>query len=192
MNNNTIVYWVGGAVVMVALGVLLFAGSMRTAPSTNENTDTATSTATTTATGTPNTSSGTIQIKIALLNTTGQGTGKSRGCDTVVMVNRDVPATSAPLGASLKALFAEPEGDTPDTEYNFIARTKDTLKYDRVTIVNGTANIYLTGSLSGLAGVCDDPRAQIQLEETALQFPTVQKVQLYLNNEPTTLTPSQQ
>jgi hypothetical protein len=93
----------------------------------------------------------------------------------------------------LRALFAEQATTTqPDTEYNFIARTKKTLKYDRVMLANGTAHIFLTGELSGLAGVCDDPRAAIQIEETALQFPSVKKVQLYLNGNPTTLIPSQQ
>ncbi len=132
------------------------------------------------------------QVKIALLDTTGNGTGKSRGCDAVNMVTRTVPETTAPLTAALTALFAEPAGTAGGSAYNFIAHTKSTLKFDRVTITNGTANIYLTGSLSGLAGVCDDPRAQIQLEETALQFATVKNVQLYLNNTKTNLTPSQQ
>jgi len=136
--------------------------------------------------------SDTMQVKIVLLNTTGEGSGKSRGCDTVNMVTRTVPRSSAVLDAALKALFAEPEGSQPDTAYNFIARTKSTLKYDRATITSGTANIYLTGSLSGLAGVCDDPRAQAQIEETALQFGTVQKVQIYLNGNATNLMPSQQ
>jgi spore germination protein GerM len=143
-------------------------------------------------TTTPDVSSATTtKIKIALLDTTGNGSGESRGCDNVTMVERSVPKTSAPLSAALQTLFAEPEGTQPSTAYNFIARTKNTLKFDHATVVNGTASIYLTGSLSGLAGVCDDPRAQIQLEETALQFSTVQKVQIYLNGKATTLTPSE-
>ncbi len=132
------------------------------------------------------------QVKIALLDTTGNGTGKSRGCDNIAIVTRTVPATSAPLTAAINALFAEPEGTQPSTAYNFIARTKSTLKFDHATVVDGTANIYLTGKLSGLAGVCDDPRTSIQLEETALQFSTVKKVQLYLNGTATTLVPSGQ
>lgn len=131
------------------------------------------------------------QVKIALLDTTGTGTGKSRGCDTVTLVTRTTAATSSVLTAALQTLFAEPEGKQPSNAYNFIARTHKTLKFDHVTIQNGTASIYLSGSLSGLAGVCDDPRAQIQIEETALQFPTVTKVVLYLNGKQTTLTPSQ-
>jgi hypothetical protein len=133
----------------------------------------------------------TTSIKIALLNTTGTGTGKARGCDNITMVTRTVSATSAPLTAAMQALFAEPAGTEPSQAYNFIARTSSTLKFDHATIANGTAKVYVTGSLSGLAGVCDDPRAQIQIEETALQFPTVQKVEIYLNNKLTTLTPNE-
>ncbi len=132
----------------------------------------------------------TAQIKIALLDTTGSGTGKSRGCDNIVLATRTIPATSSPLTAAMQALFAEPEGTQPSTQYNFIARTKNTLKFERATVASSTAYIYLTGSLSGLAGVCDDPRAQAQIEETALQFPTVTKVELYLNGTPATLIPA--
>lgn len=153
-----------------------------TAPSTTTNGGDVT-TGTTTAK--------TSQVRIALLDTTGTGTGKSRGCDTVTMVTKTIPETTAPLTAALKALFTEPEGTQPSTQYNFIARTKDTLHFDHATVENGVATIYLTGKLSGLAGVCDDPRAQIQLEETALQFATVKSVQLYLNGVKTTLTPSE-
>jgi hypothetical protein len=141
---------------------------------------------------TPTTTAQTTQVKIALLDTTGSGTGKSVGCDNLVVVTRSVPATTAPLTAAINALYAEPEGTQPSSTYNFIARTKATLKFDHATVVNGTANIYLTGSLSGLAGVCDDPRAAMQLTQTALQFATVTKVQLYLNDVATTLIPSEQ
>lgn len=130
-------------------------------------------------------------VAIALLDTTGNGVGKPRGCDTVTIAMRTLPYTTAPLAAALKELFAYPEGTQPSIQYNFIARTAKTLAFDHATVENGTANIYLTGSLSGLAGICDDSRAAIQLEETALQFPTVQKVQLYLNGNPTTLTPNE-
>ncbi len=130
-----------------------------------------------------------MEIKVALLDTTGEGKGPKRACDAINMVTRTIPKTDAPLNAALVQLFAEPEGAQPGTDYNFIARTKETLKFDRVTITDGIANIYLTGSLSGLAGICDDPRAEIQLKETALQFPTVIDVQIYLNDVKTNLTP---
>jgi hypothetical protein len=141
-------------------------------------TDTNTQVSTTTTGGNQ-----TTQIKIALLDTTGTGTGKSVGCDNLVMATRTVPATTSVLTTALNTLFAEPEGSQPSTAYNFIARTKSTLQFDHAMVANGTASIYLTGKLSGLAGVCDDPRAKIQIEETAKQFATVQNVVIYLNGK---------
>lgn len=138
------------------------------------------------ATTTPATAS----VMIAVLDTAGNSNGKPRGCDKVILVPRTVATTTAPLTAALQNLFAI-STTTVGGYFNFIARTNSTLKFDRATVVDGTANIYLTGSLSNLAGVCDDPRASIQIGETALQFGTVQSVQLYLNNATTTLIPSQ-
>src|SRR3989344_5488451 len=145
------------------------------------------------ATSTPpatTTTPATSTVMIAVLDTAGTSSGKPRACDKVILVPRTVATTTAPLTAALQNLFAI-STTSVSGYFNYIARTNATLKFDRATVANGTANIYLTGSLSGLAGVCDDPRASIQIEETALQFGTVQRVQLYLNNATTTLIPSQ-
>lgn len=133
----------------------------------------------------------TTKVKVALLDYTGEMPGKSRGCDHVILVDRVVPQTTAPLNAALRELFAIPESEV-DGLGNFIPRTASTLRFDSATIQDGVARVYLSGSLSGLAGVCDDPRAKIQIEETALQFPTVQSVVLYLNGQETALQPSEQ
>jgi|GEM_PF-3089492 len=133
-----------------------------------------------------------MDVKIALLDTTSKGPGKKLGCDAVNMVTRQIPRTEAPLTAALNLLFAEPEGVPGGTAYNFIPRTAATLQFDRAEIVNGVANIYVKGQLSGLAGICDDPRADIQIKETALQFPTVSSVQIYLNSVPMDLMPPRQ
>lgn len=139
---------------------------------------------------TTTTPSGTGTIKVALLDYTGEKPGKSRGCDHVVLVDRAVATTSATLNAALTELFAINETEIAGLG-NFMPKTKATLHYDHVTLANGLAKVYLTGSLSGLAGVCDDPRAKIQIEETALQFPTVQSVELYLNGVKTALQPDE-
>lgn len=133
-----------------------------------------------------------MDIQVALLDTTGRGPGKKLGCDAVNMVTRTIPRTEAPLTAALQLLFAEPEGELGGTAYSFIARTRETLQFDRAEVIDGVARIYLTGELSGLAGICDDPRAEIQIEETALQFPTVTSVKIYLNETETSLTPARQ
>lgn len=140
------------------------------------------------ATTTPST--GVSKVKIALLDLEHISNGKERGCDKVVFVERSIATTTAPLNAALQQLFALPQ-ERLGSWYNFIARTNTTLTFDRAELVDDTAKIYLKGSLSGLSGVCDDPRASIQIEETALQFATVKRVELYLNSAPTTLIPSE-
>lgn len=166
-------------VLLIALGWAYLMRPTAVAPTSEQPTATTTPTA---ATGT---------IKIALLDYANQTNGKQRGCDRVVMATRTVPTTSMPLTAALQELFAINQTSV-DGYDNFIPKTKGTLSFDHATVANGTAKIYLTGSLSGLAGVCDDPRAKIQIEETALQFPSVQNVALYLNNTLTNLQPSEQ
>lgn len=176
------------ATLLVVLGgVYLLTTSFYAEPTTNTPTTTPEGSNSTSTPNPPRIS----QVSIALLDTTGSGTGKARGCDTVVLVSQNIPGTTTPLTAAMQVLFAQPEGTQPSAAYNFIARTKSTLKFERAEVRDSTAHIYLIGSLSGLSGVCDDPRAQIQIEETALQFGTVKTVQIYLNNQPTTLTPSQ-
>jgi hypothetical protein len=112
-----------------------------------------------------------------------------RGCDLLAPVTRSIESTQAPLTAALEELFALDQTSVQGF-YNFLANTNDTLRFDRATVENGTANIYLTGELSGLSGVCDNPRASIQIEETAKQFSTVEDIQIYLNGQQTELTAS--
>lgn len=118
-----------------------------------------------------------------------EGEQSDRGCDQLAPITRDIEPTEAPLTAALEELFAINRTDVQGF-HNFLAKTNDTLEFDRAEVTDGTANIYLTGELSGLVGVCDNPRAAIQIEETAKQFSTVEEVQLYLNGEATDLTPS--
>lgn len=129
------------------------------------------------------------EVQLALLDRQGETNGQERGCDRVVMVDESIEATTAPLTAALERLFAIDE-ETYQGWHHFIASTNDTLSFDRARVENSTAHIYLAGELTGLAGVCDNPRARIQIEETALQFQTVDDVQLYLNGSATDLQPS--
>lgn len=131
------------------------------------------------------------RVQIALLDTNlEEGEEPERGCDLVAPITRDIASTRAPLTRAMEELFALERTEVQGF-YNFIAETNDTLTFDRATVENGTANIYLVGELSGLSGVCDNPRARIQIEETAFQFPTIEDVQIFLNSEPTDLQPSE-
>ena len=136
-------------------------------------------------------------IPIAMLDYTGVGGqyskesgGIERGCDKVVLIQHTLAeATTTPLNASLQQLFSY-DSDTVGGWQNFIASQNKTLFFDHAEIKGSKAEIYLTGELGALGGVCDNPRTAIQIEETALAYSTVDSVQLYLNGEPSDLTPS--
>ncbi len=124
---------------------------------------------------------GTMKVKIFLIAINDNGkAGKKIGCDdSVVPVERTLPATAGVLTAALKDLLALREQYYGQSGlYNSLYQSKLTL--DGVSITNGKANIALTGSLK-LGGTCDSPRVAAQIQETALQFPTVQQVAVTLN-----------
>lgn len=125
-------------------------------------------------------------VSVAVLEQEYEG-DPDRGCDKISFIEREVPETKAPLKAALMELFSLEDVWINETKYNFISKTKDTLSFEKVILEDGVAEIYLTGELSGLGGVCDNPRAQIQIEETALQFSTVKEVEIYLNGSLTNL-----
>lgn len=196
MNRNALPLVVGAVGLIVIFGgaylIMANSGGGTVATSTPA-TSTATSTTQTPGTTTPATTTpvSVSRVQLAMLDTAGTTAGKQRGCDRVILVPFTVATTTQPLTAAMQRLFSL-STTSVGSLFNFIDRTNETLKFDHATIAQGTANVYLTGRLSGLAGVCDDPRAQIQIEETALQFPTVQRVQIFLNGSQTTLTPSEQ
>jgi len=189
MNRTSYALVIALVVALAAIGAIFLSSSRIAAPS-----DQALPNATSTsqdqepADGTAGEPGGVASVKLAFLDTSGNGSGASRGCDNLVLEDYVIPTTQAPLTAALRKLFSI-EDEQVGGSYNFIARTRATLAFDRAAVEDGVASVWLSGSLSGLAGVCDDPRAKIQIEETALQFPTVQSVQLYLNGEKTDLQP---
>lgn len=111
-----------------------------------------------------------------------------RGCDDVVFVDMPARPSGSRLSSALETLFTL-NRDSVGGARHFLARTNETLHFDRATITNDTANVYLTGRLTGLRGVCDYPRARIQIEETARRVANVQHVVLYRNGNRTTLQP---
>lgn len=103
-----------------------------------------------------------------------------RGCDYVWMIDRYVAPTPAPLNAAYRELFAF-SGDLDFYQGNYIVRNHPNLKFDKALIENRVAKVYLTGSLSEIETDCDQDRMRVQVEETALQYPTVDAVLIYLN-----------
>lgn len=105
--------------------------------------------------------------------------GKRRLCDIVVMTEKNIQPTTQPLMVALKELFMY----EPTVRFNpgNFAVTQKNIFFHGVTIENKTAKVYLLGTLGPVSGSCDRSRLQIQIEETVLQYPTMEKVEIYLN-----------
>lgn len=127
--------------------------------------------------------SGTRTAEVALLDPEQKTPGPQRGCDTVVFIERPLLAAENEVESRLRALFAIEE-ERVEGLYNFIARTKSTLQLEDVQLAGETARVYLSGRISKLAGVCDNPRTRIQIEETARRAPGVRQVEILLNGKP--------
>ena len=131
-------------------------------------------------TSTPSQGATSIKIFLIALDDNG-GSGKKIGCnDSIVPVPINIEPTLEVLRASLKELF-KLEGQREyglSGLYNSLYQSH--LNIDSLNIVNREAVIKLRGTLTP-GGVCDDPRVKAQLEETALQFNTIDKVSIFIN-----------
>ncbi len=161
---------------------------------TSDKQNHATTIVATTTSGEVISTSTTMKVKVALLGAQMETSNKNnfRGCDVVELQERTVPASSMPLTVTLRELFSKRDIWMPGelAPGNFIASQKD-LYFDKAIVENSVAKIYLIGKVGPLNGVCDDPRLRIQLEETALQFPSIKAVEFYLNEVKADLTFSQ-
>jgi hypothetical protein len=127
---------------------------------------------------------GTGQVKIFLIAIGDNGvSGPKIGCgDSAVGVIRVVPVTKAPLTAALNELLSLHDQNYGQSGlYNSLYQSH--LQLQSVAVANGTATIKLTGALL-LGGVCDSPRVDAQITNTALQFSTVHSVDISLNGKP--------
>jgi hypothetical protein len=130
-------------------------------------------------------SKGGNSIKIFLIALEDNGTtGKKIGCnDSVVPVSINIEPTLGVLRASFVELL-KLEGQSYyglSVLYNSLYQSK--LSIVSLNIVNREAILNLKGTLAS-GGVCDDPRIQAQLEETALQFNTIDRVSIFINGIP--------
>jgi len=124
-----------------------------------------------------------MRVKLYFIAVNDNGAaGKKIGCnDSLVAVDRAIPATNAPLTGALNVLFSLTDKDYGESGlYNVLYQSK--LKIDSISIVSAKATINLSGSLV-LSGVCDNPRVQAQIEQVALQFSTVKTVAIFLNGK---------
>lgn len=108
------------------------------------------------------------------------------GCgDAVVPVEVPIEPTQAPLTAALERLLAI-EDRTFDRPSLYHALYRTDLHIEDLELTDGRATIRLVGHFE-IGGVCDAPRVEAQLEETALQFDTVDEVQIFINGTPVEL-----
>ncbi len=137
-----------------------------------------------TPTRTTTVTAGTTRVKIFLIALDDNGkSGKKIGCgDSVVGVERVIPATSTPLTAALNELFSI-RGRTYGQSGLYNSLYQSTLKVDGISIADGKATINLSGKVL-LGGVCDDPRFDAQIRETALSFSTVKQAAIFINGIP--------
>lgn len=128
--------------------------------------------------------SGPQMVKVFLIAVDDNGaSGEMIGCgDSAVPVQVEITPTQGVLRAALQALLAIKTKDYGQSGlYNALYQSN--LQLDSVKIENGTASIYLWGSLT-LGGECDNPRVEAQLMQTALQFSTVSQAEIFINNQP--------
>src|SRR5215216_216412 len=136
-----------------------------------------------TATKVPPTSTAvqqTVKIFLIALEDNGQS-GILVGCgDSAVPVTVVIPRTQGVLKAALEKLLSIKEQYYGESGlYNALYQSD--LKLKSVTIDQGKAIIHLTGTVM-LGGVCDAPRVEAQIKQTALQFSTVSDVEVFIND----------
>lgn len=122
-----------------------------------------------------------MEVKIFMVAVDDNGaSGTKIGCgDSAVSVIREVPQTQAVLKAAMKQLISVKDKYYGQSGlYNPLYQSD--LSLESVAIDNGKATIKFTGTLT-LSGTCEDPRIEAQFMQTALQFPTVSKAEIFIN-----------
>ncbi|MBI4078922.1 MAG: GerMN domain-containing protein [Candidatus Levybacteria bacterium] len=124
-----------------------------------------------------------VKLFFVKLNDNGQS-GKRIGCgDSIIAVNKDIAPSTMPLTAAYQVLLTMREQYYGESRlYNPLYQSDITLESAEVG-KGGTAIVKLKGT-QAMSGVCDDPRLIAQLQETALQFPSVTGVQISINGYP--------
>jgi hypothetical protein len=131
------------------------------------------------------TTSASLEINIYLIKMEDNGkSGTKIGCnDSAIAVKRTVPRGEGILKAAIEELLSIKQRDFQGGLINTVYHEGEELTLDRVTIVSGKANIYLTSNNWKFIGTCEDARFMAQFEQTAKQFSTVREVEIFLNGE---------
>lgn len=118
----------------------------------------------------------TVQVYLVALDDNGRR-GKRVGCnDSLVPVTRTIGRSADPLRAAVEELLAVPreyEGGLGNYWQG------EGLSVQSVALRSGVATIRLKGNVQ-IAGVCDAPRIEGQIRETARQFRGVRSVRVFV------------
>jgi len=121
-------------------------------------------------------------------------TGEIVGCgDRIVYVTKEIPATTQPLNAIYRQLFATVgsipfegrqlinsiESHTTERSVANFSGAKP-LRFVRAEIQGNVAMVYLEGNIFGV-GTCHEPRVSAQIILAARQFPNILSVRTFLN-----------
>ncbi len=110
--------------------------------------------------------------------------GGTIGCGSkIIFAPHTVAKTTATIDATYRTLFELQENsDIPEDNIRNVVAGYTQLFYDSVTLQNGVAKLYLTGTMYG-PGHCAEPDMKAQIEQSALQFDTVNKLEVHINDE---------
>lgn len=121
----------------------------------------------------------TTTVMVPLIVNGGGGQFGPFGCNSYLdFIPMQVPQTSAVLAATYNWLFS---GPSSYNNYINVIASQYNLNFQNVNILNGIAKIYLTGSVMG--NHCADATFAAQIEQAALQYPTVNNIEVYLNGQ---------
>jgi hypothetical protein len=123
----------------------------------------------------------TVNIYMVALEDNGKS-GPKIGCnDSLVAVKREVSSPEVLRGALTELLAYKQQYFGESGLYNALYQSN--LQIHEIEIENGVATVKLTGQVQ-LGGTCDSPRFAEQLKATVLQFPTVTKAEIFINDRP--------
>lgn len=124
----------------------------------------------------------TTQVSIPLASLDKPGDFGPFGCQQYINFHTlEIPKTQAVLDGVYTQLFSLPYEAIPGVEDKNIIASQENLSFDSVTLENGLASLYLSGTVMG--NHCADEVFRHQIEQSAFQFDTVNSLQVFVNNE---------
>lgn len=105
------------------------------------------------------------------------------GCgDAIVPMQWTIPSTQAPLVSAIRELLSIKTRTIQNTQY-YHSLYRSNLILQSIEVFAGRATIRLAGELI-VNESCDYPRVRSQIEQTALRFPEISSVDIFINDIP--------